>query len=159
MASSSVLWPFPQTCPPLTHTQLSSSCPAPTDCFFLKHRSDPYWTGRAAAGTIGQSYIHSNRDCVAGLEPPEKSPESWFSQGWKTRALHGVRVRRLTQSWWKQTERSREDSRWKMAESLVIWSCQHPCLQVMFLSHVAWGPQLGPGQSHEEQTKPEQTSQ
>ena len=46
---------------------------------------------------------------------------------------------------------------WDTIERFVSWSCQHPCLLVMFLSHSAWVPQLRPGEMLEDEAKPEQT--
>lgn len=53
----------------------------------------------------------------------------------------------------KQIEGSREghigDSK-----RLITWTCWRPCLLMMFLSCSDWDPQLGPGQTLEEEIKP-----
>ena len=65
----------------------------------------------------------------------------------------GLEIGSKSKANWREQKRSV----WETAERLVTWTGQHPCVLAMFLPHSVWGPQLGPGQNLEEDTKPEQT--
>ena len=125
-----------------------------TDFFF---RTDLILTG---LGKLLLEPEHSLKSTPTGAmgQPCVQQRKAWImTQSWVRN--QGLRWRQGLETGSKSKANGREQRRsvWEMAERLVTWACQHPCLLVMFLPHSAWGPQLGPGKSFEEETKPEQT--